>query len=364
MDLGPNGGGEPPDEEIRTLFISGLPVDVKERELHNLFRPYEYYEGALIKFNQKLGIPIAFASFQNQAAALEAKEKLHGIRFDPESSTELRLELAKSNTRTKRLRDLTEGLDSTTKRTRVAGYSGYPPAPPASQYGGGFSGQTYYDHGPNSASWGGYGGGYDAYGPPSGAVPGYSMHYGAGYGSPTQPQWGQRGGPLTAPIPPGPPPPANITPPRGPRPVDGSNLPNSTLFVANLALTVSEMELRDVFSRVPGCRRVKVLQKSGSAPTAFVEFSDVPTAMACREAMDGTFAHYTDRSGLRVEFAKRKMGQPGRFTDTSTFANPEGVHPNVLHGGGLSDLGGDAAASTYAIGYTPSPIAPPMSGLM
>jgi RNA recognition motif-containing protein len=41
------------DTDIRTLFISGLPPDVKEREIHNLFRLIKGYEGC--KLNLKPG---------------------------------------------------------------------------------------------------------------------------------------------------------------------------------------------------------------------------------------------------------------------------------------------------------------------
>ncbi|XP_056233109.1 RNA-binding protein, mRNA-processing factor 2a isoform X3 [Seriola aureovittata] len=51
------------EEEVRTLFVSGLPVDIKPRELYLLFRPFK------------------------------------GIRFDPESPQTLRLEFAKANTK-------------------------------------------------------------------------------------------------------------------------------------------------------------------------------------------------------------------------------------------------------------------------
>jgi RNA recognition motif-containing protein len=36
-------------EEVRTLFVSGLPEDVRERELYNLMRTFEGYEGSQIK---------------------------------------------------------------------------------------------------------------------------------------------------------------------------------------------------------------------------------------------------------------------------------------------------------------------------
>ncbi|GAB0193893.1 RNA-binding protein with multiple splicing 2 [Grus japonensis] len=57
-----NGSGNV-EEEVRTLFVSGLPVDIKPRELYLLFRPFK------------------------------------GIRFDPENPQTLRLEFAKANTK-------------------------------------------------------------------------------------------------------------------------------------------------------------------------------------------------------------------------------------------------------------------------
>ncbi|XP_041646411.1 uncharacterized protein LOC121511698 isoform X3 [Cheilinus undulatus] len=41
------------EEEVRTLFVSGLPVDIKPRELYLLFRPFKGYEGSLIKLTSK-----------------------------------------------------------------------------------------------------------------------------------------------------------------------------------------------------------------------------------------------------------------------------------------------------------------------
>ncbi|XP_055756215.1 RNA-binding protein, mRNA-processing factor 2a-like isoform X2 [Salvelinus fontinalis] len=64
------------EEEVRTLFVSGLPVDIKPRELYLLFRPFKGYEGSLIKLTSK-----------------------QGIRFDPECPQTLRLEFAKANTK-------------------------------------------------------------------------------------------------------------------------------------------------------------------------------------------------------------------------------------------------------------------------
>lgn len=37
-------------EPVRTLFIRGLPSDVKSREVYNLFRPYEGFQSASISY--------------------------------------------------------------------------------------------------------------------------------------------------------------------------------------------------------------------------------------------------------------------------------------------------------------------------
>ncbi|XP_049638859.1 RNA-binding protein with multiple splicing 2 [Suncus etruscus] len=86
-----------PEEEVRTLFISGLPVDIKPRELYLLFRPFKGYEGSLIKFTSKQ--PVGFVSFDSRPRAEVAKNALNGIRFDPENSQTLKLEFAKANTK-------------------------------------------------------------------------------------------------------------------------------------------------------------------------------------------------------------------------------------------------------------------------
>jgi hypothetical protein len=39
------------EEEVKTLFVSGLPDDIKEREIHNLFRSYDGYETCQLKYS-------------------------------------------------------------------------------------------------------------------------------------------------------------------------------------------------------------------------------------------------------------------------------------------------------------------------
>ncbi|XP_047672415.1 RNA-binding protein with multiple splicing isoform X2 [Tachysurus fulvidraco] len=73
-----------PEEEVRTLFVSGLPLDIKPRELYLLFRPFK---------------PVGFVSFDSRSEAEAAKNALNGVRFDPEIPQTLRLEFAKANTK-------------------------------------------------------------------------------------------------------------------------------------------------------------------------------------------------------------------------------------------------------------------------
>nr|XP_033771502.1 RNA-binding protein with multiple splicing isoform X1 [Geotrypetes seraphini] len=84
-------------KEVRTLFVSGLPLDIKPRELYLLFRPFKGYEGSLIKLTSKQ--PVGFVSFDSRSEAEAAKNSLNGIRFDPEIPQTLRLEFAKANTK-------------------------------------------------------------------------------------------------------------------------------------------------------------------------------------------------------------------------------------------------------------------------
>lgn len=94
-------------DEVRTLFVSGLPSDVKQRELHLLFRAYKGFESAVLKLPpQKPGkvypiAPVAFVTFQRKCDAQIAIDKLQGEKFDEEFATTLRLEFAKSNTKNK-----------------------------------------------------------------------------------------------------------------------------------------------------------------------------------------------------------------------------------------------------------------------
>ena len=73
--------------QVRTLFVSGLPMDAKPRELYLLFRAYRGYESSLLKMTAKNGkptSPVGFVTFVSRQDADEARKSLQGVRFDPE----------------------------------------------------------------------------------------------------------------------------------------------------------------------------------------------------------------------------------------------------------------------------------------
>jgi RNA recognition motif-containing protein len=83
-----------------------LPPDVKSRELYLLFRAYAGYESSQLKMTMsnrngtsKLSTPVGFVTFTSRQDADDVRQKLQGVKFDPDLPQTLRLELARSNTK-------------------------------------------------------------------------------------------------------------------------------------------------------------------------------------------------------------------------------------------------------------------------
>lgn len=60
--------------QLRTIFIAGLPDDVKERELLNLLRWLPGYEASQVNFKGEK--PMGFALFSTAQYAMAAKDNL------------------------------------------------------------------------------------------------------------------------------------------------------------------------------------------------------------------------------------------------------------------------------------------------
>uniref|UniRef100_A0A2N9FH15 RRM domain-containing protein n=1 Tax=Fagus sylvatica TaxID=28930 RepID=A0A2N9FH15_FAGSY len=133
-----NSGVRPPNDEVRTIFITGLPEDVKERELQNLLRWLPGYEASQVNFKGEK--PMGFALFSAAHLALAAKDALQDMVFDAESKSVLHTEMAKKNLFVKRGIVADSSPYDQSKRLRTGGdytHTGYtspspfhPPPPP------------------------------------------------------------------------------------------------------------------------------------------------------------------------------------------------------------------------------------------
>lgn len=275
-------GGGNANEEIRTIFLTGLAEDVTPRELHLMFLRDQDYEGCVLK--QMGRQMVAFISFKTQESALHAINGVQGLKFDPNSDRPIRAELAKANSKIKRQRVGGEGgppqlAGNPHKRPFDGSQMGGPP-PMDPQFGGapyGVPHDPYYGAPPQPSMW------------PHTSTPGM----GGAIGQPYMPHMAPMGG-VDAGF-------GGAPKPRSARP---ANPPCNTLFVVNFGMATSEADLVAVFQQYTGYQRMKLTAKG----TCFVNFSDVESASACRDAVQGTVLPTCDRGGLRIEFAKSAMG--------------------------------------------------------
>ncbi|XP_065184003.1 RNA-binding protein with multiple splicing 2-like isoform X2 [Sycon ciliatum] len=298
------------DEEVRTLFVSGLPIDVKPRELDLLFHPYKDYDGSLLKFTSKPGkplTPVAFCTFLSRESAEKAKAELQGLKFDPDLPQTLRLEFAKSNTKMTRKQAIISNMIATNSNSTSPNFT------PATN-------STFFEPwqvpiGPTSATIG-------QLPPLSVAMSGYNNdvtvvspgHYPAANISPTNSvhlpgvSHAEVMPTVASPL-------STVTTLGGtqsspPAQWAAKMSPCNTLFVANLGTYTTEQELREVFGRFPGFRRLR-LHSKGSTPVAFVEFTDETFAHNSLVYLQGFQLLSSERGGIRIEFARNRMGDRG-----------------------------------------------------
>ncbi|XP_053387224.1 uncharacterized protein LOC123541935 [Mercenaria mercenaria] len=376
-----------PEDEVRTLFVSGLPMDAKPRELYLLFRSYKGYENALLKMMGKAigknNNPVGFVTFSSRVAAEAAKQDLQGVRFDPDLPQTLRLEFAKSNTKVTKPKQ--QSPQPATHPTLIHPLTGqdlgaaffpaaagpeawapphalaYPELAPTALHhtaalmqhpaltqlpvravdmntlalhGGNPIGYEFHPammHGAGSvsATLPHPSLGATLFTSPTivatdscvyvendftedntskviqsqffdtfGEVVGYLQRTGTGAESRSsvftmQIAMGKAmNGAASSPGLPG----------------TTTNSPCSTLFVANLGQFSSEQELKDLFSSFQGFSRLKMYNKGGS-PVCFVEYQEVKHASEAMSRLQGFVLLSSDRGGIRIEYAKHKMGE-------------------------------------------------------
>ncbi|CEF67899.1 RNA recognition motif domain and Nucleotide-binding, alpha-beta plait domain-containing protein [Strongyloides ratti] len=356
---------ESPKENVRTLFVSGLPFDTKPRELYLLFRAYPGYENSQLKITSKNGktaSPVGFVTFSSKSEAEEAKRQLHGVKFDPDSNITLRLELAKANTKSTRsklqlpsptalIMPLPGSINNTNAGAAYAAAVGlynpqsttistspYTLSTPLIGHSatGLYSELNGYDMGlltngdPNAnilfssltnlpPTLGYYstqtvGGGKSQRSSPKSNItisPHSHVSLAAAIAAQNSVVAQAAGGTFY---------PSNAY---SQMPV---NNPCSTLFVANLPGNVNEDELRSLFRGFPGFLKLKLNIKNSNNnnnnnnngksnentipmnAVAFVEYGDIRQATQVLHSLQGFKLTNSERGGIRIEYAKTRMG--------------------------------------------------------
>ncbi|XP_062150544.1 RNA-binding protein L isoform X2 [Alnus glutinosa] len=267
-------------DEVRTLFVAGLPEDVKAREIYNMFREFPGYESSHLRTPTQTSQPFAFAVFSDQQSAIVALHALNGMVFDLEKGSTLYIDLAKSNSRSKRTRADDERFGSD-KKARGSTFSRVTP-----------------DSGLGSIHMPGMGNSaYNTIGYPSAQRSSALLKHNFIMLNPGN--FDGRAINETAA--------ANLNNPSAPN-VPQNVTPCPTLFVANLGPTCTEQELIQVFSRCPGYLKLK-MQNTYGAPVAFVDFQDTACSTGALNHLQGTLLYSSVAGeGMRLQFAKSRMG--------------------------------------------------------
>lgn len=118
------------------------------------------------------------------------------------------------------------------------------------------------------------------------------------------------------------------------------NPPCNTLYVGNLPIDTSEDELKAMFSKQRGYKRLCFRTKQ-NGPMCFVEFEDVSFATKALNELYGAQLHNSVKGGIRLSFSKNPLGvragQPGSNNPSTPLSatGPIGVNgfANMTPGG-------------------------------
>lgn len=133
------------------------------------------------------------------------------------------------------------------------------------------------------------------------------------------------------------------------------NPPCNTLYVGNLPIDTSEDELKAMFSKQRGYKRLCFRTKQ-NGPMCFVEFEDISFATKALHELYGHPLHNSVKGGIRLSFSKNPLGvrtvQPSGV-GPSTPLSPQGPMP------GMNGNGGMQSAFSTANGPPPGLTVPP-----
>ncbi|KAK3220177.1 hypothetical protein Dsin_014147 [Dipteronia sinensis] len=241
------------DDGINTLFVSGLPDDVKAREIHNLFRRKPGFDSSQLKYTGRGNQVVAFATFFNHQSAIAAMHSLNGVKFDPQAGSVLHIELARSNSRKKRnpgsgayvvIDERTKTAANTHETASADGDSDADDADDAEDASAADNDDS--DNKSDSVD-------------------------------------------------------ANSLQEQSEKTFEGGVQPCSTLFIANLGPNCTEDELKQVLSLYPGFSMLK-LRAKGGMPVAFADYEEIDQANRVMEELQGSMLPSSDRGGMHIEY--------------------------------------------------------------
>jgi len=107
------------------------------------------------------------------------------------------------------------------------------------------------------------------------------------------------------------------------------NPPCNTLYVGNLPIDTSEDELKAMFSKQRGYKRLCFRTKQ-NGPMCFVEFEDVSFATKALHELYGHPLHNSVKGGIRLSFSKNPLGvRSGQGPGASGPTAPPGIMPSM-----------------------------------
>lgn len=141
------------------------------------------------------------------------------------------------------------------------------------------------------------------------------------------------------------------------------NAPCNTLYVGNLPIDTSEDELKTIFTRARGYKRMCFRTKQ-NGPMCFVEFEDTGYATVALNELYGTLLHNSTKGGIRLSYSKNPLGVR---SGQANGMPPNGMYPHPLNTGnpGYATNGNGAGGApnfTAVSGPPPGIISPPGFG--
>ncbi|KAI8822206.1 uncharacterized protein EV422DRAFT_495144, partial [Fimicolochytrium jonesii] len=355
-------------EEITTIFVVGFPDDMLEREFQNMFTFSAGFEAATLKIPSQTdsddgtGMPnarkqiIGFAKFRTRLDALEARDVLSGRKVDAERGCVLKAEMAKKNLHTKR------GLSNEHQVLAAAGFGinqfghlqrrgskdsasmftdpFFMPGttPPVSRH---FNDMLDLDRSApapmiRSQSFSEQRGFSSALFSSESLLPRLSPPMSLGVATSSANSHSSGSAPSSASNS------AGASPtglaPFGPRSNSDHNPPCNTLYVGNLPPDTSEDELRELFSRCPGYKRL-CFRGRPNGPMCFVEFDDVQCATQALFQLYGNPLSNSTKGGIRLSYSKNPLGvraslpaSAASVTLMATACIPMDKEPKLIHG--------------------------------